>query len=109
MHRGASTSLVFKVSMLDPSPEIYWSMGNIWRSGTTNCVLDNLYSAIMERRWTTVNVHSSVLSLPEKILEDSITDVENAIFDLGVMDSLCFLFKDQRVFIKHDHRSSVRS
>ncbi|GJR46632.1 hypothetical protein Tco_1314735 [Tanacetum coccineum] len=31
--------------------------------------------------------------------EDSITDVENAIFDLGVMDSLCFLFIDQRVFI----------
>ncbi|GKA03783.1 hypothetical protein Tco_0676564 [Tanacetum coccineum] len=31
--------------------------------------------------------------------EDSITDVENAIFDLGVMDSLCFLFIDQRVLI----------
>ncbi|GJR11148.1 hypothetical protein Tco_0793800 [Tanacetum coccineum] len=31
--------------------------------------------------------------------EDSITDVENAVFDLGVMDSLCFLFIDQRVFI----------
>ncbi|GJR50399.1 hypothetical protein Tco_1400920 [Tanacetum coccineum] len=31
--------------------------------------------------------------------EDSITDVENAVFDLGVMDSLCFLFVDQRVFI----------
>ncbi|GJS30770.1 hypothetical protein Tco_0491390 [Tanacetum coccineum] len=31
--------------------------------------------------------------------EDSITDVENAIFDLGVVDSLCFLFIDQRVFI----------
>ncbi|GJS58101.1 hypothetical protein Tco_0652885 [Tanacetum coccineum] len=27
--------------------------------------------------------------------EDSITDVENAVFDLGVMDSLCFLFVDQ--------------
>ncbi|GJR95132.1 hypothetical protein Tco_0267306 [Tanacetum coccineum] len=31
--------------------------------------------------------------------EDSITDVENAAFDLGVMDSLCFLFIDQRVLI----------
>ncbi|GJZ82211.1 hypothetical protein Tco_0647384 [Tanacetum coccineum] len=31
--------------------------------------------------------------------EDSITDVKNAVFDLGVMDSLCFLFIDQRVFI----------
>ncbi|GJT11741.1 hypothetical protein Tco_0858783 [Tanacetum coccineum] len=31
--------------------------------------------------------------------EDSITDVENAVFDLGVMDSLCFLFIDQRVLI----------
>ncbi|GKF35600.1 hypothetical protein Tco_0112358 [Tanacetum coccineum] len=31
--------------------------------------------------------------------EDSITDVENAVFDLGVMDFLCFLFIDQRVFI----------
>ncbi|GJS95541.1 hypothetical protein Tco_0802509 [Tanacetum coccineum] len=31
--------------------------------------------------------------------EDSITDVENAIFDLGVMDSLCFLLVNQRIFI----------
>nr|GEX77240.1 hypothetical protein [Tanacetum cinerariifolium] len=28
--------------------------------------------------------------------EDSITDVENTVFDLGVMDPLCFLFIDQR-------------
>ncbi|GJW58366.1 hypothetical protein Tco_0105097 [Tanacetum coccineum] len=31
--------------------------------------------------------------------EDSITDVENAVFDLGVMDSLCLFFIDQRVLI----------
>ncbi|GJR30370.1 hypothetical protein Tco_1106602 [Tanacetum coccineum] len=32
--------------------------------------------------------------------EDSITNVENAVFDLGVMDSLCFHpLSDQRVFI----------
>nr|GEU40950.1 hypothetical protein [Tanacetum cinerariifolium] len=31
--------------------------------------------------------------------EDSITDVENAVFDLRVMDSLSFLFIDQRVLI----------
>ncbi|GKF17242.1 hypothetical protein Tco_0062160 [Tanacetum coccineum] len=31
--------------------------------------------------------------------EDSITDIKNAVFNLGVMDSLCFLFVDQRVFI----------
>ncbi|GJU25218.1 hypothetical protein Tco_1163839 [Tanacetum coccineum] len=31
--------------------------------------------------------------------EDSITNVENAVFDLGVMDPLCFLFIDQRVLI----------
>ncbi|GJW30460.1 hypothetical protein Tco_0047335 [Tanacetum coccineum] len=31
--------------------------------------------------------------------EDSITNVEKAAFDLGVMDSLCFLFIDQRVLI----------
>ncbi|GJV59137.1 reverse transcriptase domain-containing protein [Tanacetum coccineum] len=31
--------------------------------------------------------------------EDSITDVENAVFDLGVMDSLCFLLVNQRIFI----------
>ncbi|GJU05752.1 hypothetical protein Tco_1122182 [Tanacetum coccineum] len=31
--------------------------------------------------------------------EDSIIDVENAVFDLGVMESLCFFFIDQRVFV----------
>nr|GFC33246.1 hypothetical protein [Tanacetum cinerariifolium] len=31
--------------------------------------------------------------------EDSITNVENAVFDHGVMDPLCFLFIDQRVLI----------
>ncbi|GKD26343.1 hypothetical protein Tco_1232557 [Tanacetum coccineum] len=31
--------------------------------------------------------------------EDSITDVENAVFDLGVMNSLCFLLVNQRIFI----------
>ncbi|GJW13516.1 putative reverse transcriptase domain-containing protein [Tanacetum coccineum] len=41
--------------------------------------------------------------------EDSITDVENAVFDLGVMDSLCFLFVDQRVFIGMITDSSLSS
>nr|GEZ07274.1 hypothetical protein [Tanacetum cinerariifolium] len=31
--------------------------------------------------------------------EDSITNVENAVFDLGFMDPLCFLFVDERVLI----------
>ncbi|GJS27414.1 hypothetical protein Tco_0488034 [Tanacetum coccineum] len=31
--------------------------------------------------------------------EDSITNVENAVLDLGVMKSLCSLFVDQRVLI----------
>ncbi|GJY40818.1 hypothetical protein Tco_0428088 [Tanacetum coccineum] len=50
-----------------------------------------------------------VLSLPEKIFNLELKrktrspTLENVVFDLGVMDSLVFLFIDQRVFIGHDH------
>ncbi|GJT16519.1 hypothetical protein Tco_0875225 [Tanacetum coccineum] len=37
--------------------------------------------------------------------EDSITNVENAVLDLGVMKSLCSLFVDQRVLAKRDLRN----
>ncbi|GJZ92068.1 hypothetical protein Tco_0664133 [Tanacetum coccineum] len=71
-HGVPPTKRLFKVAMLDPSLEFIGSWG---MSGD----LGDLPIVVKE--------------------EDSITDVENAVFDLGVMDSLCFLFVDQRVFI----------
>ncbi|GJS44189.1 hypothetical protein Tco_0569232 [Tanacetum coccineum] len=78
----------FKVAKLD-RPQIYWSMGSLEYGTTKLCAI--------WKSWVTVKVHSADIKLARENLqsrvkeEDSITDVENAIFDLGVMDSLCFL------------------
>ncbi|GKF14437.1 hypothetical protein Tco_0055899 [Tanacetum coccineum] len=60
---------------------------------------ENLQSRVKEEDSIT-DVENAVFDLGVMdSQEDSITDVENAVFDLGVMDSLCFLFIDQIVFI----------
>ncbi|GKF15064.1 hypothetical protein Tco_0056526 [Tanacetum coccineum] len=73
---------LFKVAMLDPSPNLLVH-GERYSEWSTPAGLklarENLQSRVKE--------------------EDSITDVENAIFDLGVMDSLYFLLVNQRIFI----------
>ncbi|GJS70257.1 hypothetical protein Tco_0703098 [Tanacetum coccineum] len=75
-HGVPPTKRLFKVAMLDPSLEFIGSWGMSGDLGNTNLrglklPRENLQSRVKE--------------------EDSITDVENAVFDLGVMDSLCFL------------------
>ncbi|GJU20384.1 hypothetical protein Tco_1153726 [Tanacetum coccineum] len=71
-HGVPPTKRLFKVAMLDPSPEFIGHWGSEWSTPTgLKLARENLQSRVKE--------------------EDSITDVENAIFDLGVMDSLCFL------------------
>ncbi|GJX79052.1 hypothetical protein Tco_0327201 [Tanacetum coccineum] len=109
--------------MLD-RPRIYWFMGKLWRSGITNCVCTSHQSSaliamtftlkIWPRVWDIRQCHMKNLGFSDMVPlqrglkiarenlqsrvkeEDSITDVENAVFDLGVMDSLCFLFVDQK-------------
>ncbi|GJR16373.1 hypothetical protein Tco_0799025 [Tanacetum coccineum] len=99
-------------------PRIYWSMGNVWRSGTTNCgtvtpsstsngyiyyeiwpgfwdYSSRIWKNLGYSEWSTpAGLKLARENLQSRVKEeDSITDVENAIFDLGVMDSLCFLLK----------------
>ncbi|GJZ45808.1 hypothetical protein Tco_0593404 [Tanacetum coccineum] len=113
--------------MLDPSPEFIGHWGTSVESGLPIVVRPLQSSASKRMPFTLKNLTRSLgitrpvaycknlgysewstpagLKLARENLqsrvkeEDSITDVENAIFDLGVMDSLCFLFIDQRVFI----------
>ncbi|GKA05588.1 hypothetical protein Tco_0684708 [Tanacetum coccineum] len=103
-HGVPPTKRLFKVAMLDPSPNLLVHGERLeirdyqlWI--TRQCHMEKLW---VYHEWST---SSGVLKLARENLqsrvkeEDSITDVENAVFDLGVMDSLCFLFVDQRVFI----------
>ncbi|GJW27183.1 hypothetical protein Tco_0040994 [Tanacetum coccineum] len=93
-HGVPPTKRLFKVAMLDPIPRIQLSLGKVWRSGTTSVDLDyGEWSIPAGLKLARENLQSRVKE------EDSITDVENAIFYLRVMDSLCFLFIDQRVFV----------
>ncbi|GKF59955.1 hypothetical protein Tco_0176741, partial [Tanacetum coccineum] len=83
--------------MLDPSPEFIGHWGRFGDLGLDSAIWKNLgYS-----EWSTpTGLKLARENLQSRVKEeDSITDVENADFDLGVMDSLCFLFVDQRVFI----------
>ncbi|GJY64516.1 hypothetical protein Tco_0465976 [Tanacetum coccineum] len=75
--------------MLDPSPNllVYWERLEIWDYQLCE------WSTPAGLKFARENLQSRVKE------EDSITDVENAIFDLGVMDSLCFLFIEERFFI----------
>ncbi|GJZ45271.1 hypothetical protein Tco_0592867 [Tanacetum coccineum] len=97
-HGVPPTKRLFKVAMLDPSPEFIGPWGTSGDPGLP-IVVRPLQSSYSE--WSTpAGLKLARENLQSRVKEeDSITDVENAVFDLGVMDSLCFLFVDQRVFI----------
>ncbi|GJX98160.1 hypothetical protein Tco_0355179 [Tanacetum coccineum] len=84
-----SEALCFKVALLDPSP-IYWSMRGRLEIRTTGC---GIWKNLGHSEWSTLaGLKLARENLQSRVKEeDSITDVENAVFDLGVMDSLCFL------------------
>ncbi|GJY17650.1 hypothetical protein Tco_0389141 [Tanacetum coccineum] len=97
-HGVPPTKRLFKVTLLDTSP-------NLLVHGERLEIQDYQLCAIWK------NLGHSEWSIPAGLKlarenlqsrvkeEDSITDVENAVFDLGVMDSLCFLFCRSRVFL----------
>ncbi|GJW36881.1 hypothetical protein Tco_0059801 [Tanacetum coccineum] len=74
--------------MLDPSP-------NLLVHGERLEIWDYQLCATWKNLGYMLNVHPAGLKLARENLqsrvkeEDSITNVENAVFDLGVMDSLC--------------------
>ncbi|GKD62561.1 hypothetical protein Tco_1300070, partial [Tanacetum coccineum] len=86
--------------MLDQSPEFIGSWGMSGDLGLP-IVVRPLQSSASNgySEWSTLaGLKLAQENLQSRVKEeDSITDVENAVFDLGVMDSLCFLFIDQRV------------
>ncbi|GJU81760.1 hypothetical protein Tco_1284125 [Tanacetum coccineum] len=94
--------------MLDPSP-------NLLVHGERLEIRDYQLCAIWKNlgysEWSTpAGLKLARENLQSRVKEeDSITDVENAVFDLGVMDSLCFLFIDQRVFIGMITKASPES
>ncbi|GJU06467.1 hypothetical protein Tco_1122897 [Tanacetum coccineum] len=104
-HGVPPTKRLFRVAMLDPSQGFNGPWESL-RSGTTIVVVP---SKMMGKG------HSNgILVCPEKILigikeEDSITDVENTVFDLRVMEPLCFGLIDQRVLIGMITRVSLSS
>ncbi|GKD20279.1 hypothetical protein Tco_1221982, partial [Tanacetum coccineum] len=81
------TKRLFKVTMLNPSPNLLVHGERLEIRDYQLCE----WSIPAGLKLARENLQSRVKE------EDSITDVENAVFDLGVMDSLCFLFVDQRV------------
>ncbi|GJZ03717.1 hypothetical protein Tco_0536992 [Tanacetum coccineum] len=97
-HGVPPTKRLFKVAMLDPSP-------NLLVHGERLEIRDYQLCAIWKNlgysEWSTpAGLKLARENLQSRVKEeDSITDVENAIFDLGVMDSLCFLLVNQRIFI----------
>ncbi|GKB09953.1 hypothetical protein Tco_0843876 [Tanacetum coccineum] len=85
---------LFKVAMLDPSP-------NLLVHGERLEIWDTKFRYVppkieLQREWSTpAGLKFARENLQSRVKEeDSITNVENAVFDLGVMDSLCFLFID---------------
>ncbi|GJV53376.1 hypothetical protein Tco_1449117 [Tanacetum coccineum] len=88
-HGVPPTKRLFKVAMLDPSPNslVHGECVEIWNYQLCE------WSTPAGLKLARENLQSRVKE------EDSITDVENAVFDLGVMDSLCLFFIDQRVLI----------
>ncbi|GJT19284.1 hypothetical protein Tco_0877990 [Tanacetum coccineum] len=89
---------LFKVALLDPSPILWFTWESLRTPGLTLCAI---WKNLGYSEWSTLaGLKLARENLQSKVKEeDSITDIENAIFDLGVMDSLCFSFIDQRVFI----------
>ncbi|GJX76689.1 hypothetical protein Tco_0323500, partial [Tanacetum coccineum] len=79
-HGVPPTKRLFRVTKLDPIPEFICPWGRFGDPGQPILLArENLQSRIKE--------------------EDLITDVENAVFDLGVMDPLSFLLVNQRILI----------
>ncbi|GJU94143.1 hypothetical protein Tco_1318899 [Tanacetum coccineum] len=97
-HGVPPTKRLFKVAMLDPSPNllVHGECLEIW-----DYQLCAIWKNLGYSEWSTpAGLKLAQENLQSRVKEeDSITDVENAIFDLGVMDSLCFLFVNQRIFI----------
>ncbi|GJU95025.1 hypothetical protein Tco_1319781 [Tanacetum coccineum] len=71
-HGLPPTKRLFRVTKLDPIPEFICPWGRFGDLGQPSVRIKE---------------------------EDLITDVENAVFDLGVVDPLCLLFIDQRILI----------
>ncbi|GKF48111.1 hypothetical protein Tco_0141362, partial [Tanacetum coccineum] len=78
-------------------PRIHWSMVNVWRSRNTNGGMENLRNSEWSGPAGFELARENLKSRIEE--EDSITNVENAVLDLGVMKSLSSLFVDQRVLV----------
>nr|GEX19941.1 hypothetical protein [Tanacetum cinerariifolium] len=72
------------------------SLGNVWRSGTTNFGI-NLRNSKRARpagfEFDEENLQSGVKE------EDSVTNVENTVLDFRVIKPLCFLRVNERVFV----------
>ncbi|GKF66546.1 hypothetical protein Tco_0193063 [Tanacetum coccineum] len=82
-HRVPPTKRLFKVAMLDPA---------IWKNlGYSE------WSTPAGLKFAGENLQSRVKE------EDSITDVENAIFDLGVIGFSLFSLYRSKSFHRHDH------
>ncbi|GKF98107.1 hypothetical protein Tco_0296890 [Tanacetum coccineum] len=97
-HWVPPTKRLFKVAMLDPSQNLLVHEERLE-------IRDNQLCAIWKNlgysEWSTpVGLELARENLQSRVKEeDSITDVENAVFDLGVMDSLC----KSKNFHRHDH------
>ncbi|GJX25013.1 hypothetical protein Tco_0231309 [Tanacetum coccineum] len=102
-HGVPPTKRLFKVARLDPSPEFIGPWGTSGDLGLP--IVCAIWKNLGYSEWSTpTGLKLARENLQSRVKEeDSITDVENAVFDLGVMDSLCFLFVDQRVFIGMPH------
>ncbi|GJY90948.1 hypothetical protein Tco_0506144 [Tanacetum coccineum] len=87
-HGVPPTKRLFKVAMLDPSLCLlaHWERLEIW-----DYQLCAIWKNLGYSEWSTpAGLKLARENLQSRVKEeDSITDVENAIFDLGVMDSLC--------------------
>ncbi|GKF06595.1 hypothetical protein Tco_0037263 [Tanacetum coccineum] len=93
-HGVPPTKRLFRVPTLDPSPEFIGPWGTFGDPGQPRKNLDNgEWSGPTGFQFARENLQSRV---EEEYL---ITNVENAVFDLRVMDPLCLLFVNQRIFI----------
>ncbi|GJY41883.1 hypothetical protein Tco_0429153 [Tanacetum coccineum] len=89
---------LFKVAMLDPSPNLLVHEECLEIQDYQLCAI---WKNLGYSEWSTpTGLKLARENLQSRVKEeDLITDVENAVFDLRVMDSLCFLLVNQRIFI----------
>nr|GFC16003.1 hypothetical protein [Tanacetum cinerariifolium] len=95
MHGLPPTKRLFRVTQLDPILKFIGPWRRFVDPGQPSVgILGNgEWSSPAGLKLAQENLQSRVKE------EDSITNFENAVFDLRVMDPLCFLFIDQRVLI----------